>query len=88
MLSHSQLYHIQLVTTGNSESSYLTSTVDKAHHGAAIAPFSVQLFFCRFFSYAGGVLEINIVTVIVMICFGFVVTQPARDLLGRPLKIP
>ena len=56
--------------------------MDKAHHGAAIALFSVQLFFFRFFSYAGGVLEINLFTVIVMICFGFAVTQPARDVTG------
>ena len=44
-------YTIQLVTTGNPVNFYLTSTVDKTHHGSVIALFSVQ----RFFSYALGV---------------------------------
>ena len=35
-------------------SCYLTSTVDKTHHGPVIAPFSVQLL--QFFSYTRGVL--------------------------------
>ena len=77
-VSHSQLYHIQLVTTENSESSYLVYTVDTAHEGAAIAPFSVQLFFCSFFSYARGVLETNLFTVVVMIWFGFPVNFNAQ----------
>ena len=41
---------IQLVTTGNPVNSYLTSTVDKTHHGQVIA---------LFLSYAGGVLITN-----------------------------
>ena len=35
-------------------SCYLTSIVDKNHHGLNIAPLSVQLL--QFFSYGGGVL--------------------------------
>ena len=66
-MSHSKLYHMQLVTTESSESSYLVYTVDTAHEGVAIAPFSVQLFFCSFFSYARGVLETNLFTVVAMI---------------------
>ena len=36
-------YPIQIVTTGNPVNAYLTTTVDKTHHGLAIAPFSMQL---------------------------------------------
>ena len=36
-------YIIELVTTENPESSYLTSTEDKTHHGPVIALFYVQL---------------------------------------------
>ena len=38
-------------------SCYLTSNVDKCHHGQAIAPFSEQLL--EFFSYTGSVLVSN-----------------------------
>ena len=43
MLSYSY-YIIQLVITNNPANSYLTSTVDKTHHGPVIAPFLVVLF--------------------------------------------
>ena len=33
---------------------YLTSIVDKSHHGRAIAPFSLQLL--QFFSFVEGIL--------------------------------
>ena len=52
--------------------------MDTAHEGAAIAPFSVQLFFLYFFSYARGVLETNLFTVIVMTWFGFPVNFNAQ----------
>ena len=43
----SYLCPIQLVTTGKPVHYYFTSTVDKTHHGLAIACFSVQLLqFC------------------------------------------
>ena len=43
MLS-SNYYIIRLVTTDNPVNYYLTSTVDKTHHGPVIASFSVFLF--------------------------------------------
>ena len=49
MLSHSQLYHIQLVTTGNSESSYLTSTVGKSSSWGSYCPFFCATFFLQIF---------------------------------------
>ena len=62
MLSYSLQYPIQLVTNGNPVNFYLTSTVDKTHHGAVLDPFSVRL--VKFFSYAEGVLVTNLFSVI------------------------
>ena len=36
-------YTIQLVTTGNPVNYYVTSIVDKTHHGPVIAPFSMKI---------------------------------------------
>ena len=40
-------------------SCYLTSIMDKTHHGPAIALFSVQRQQLQLFSYVGGILVIN-----------------------------
>ena len=43
------LHPTELAATGNPVNSYLTSTVNRTHHGQVIAPFSVQVL--KIFSY-------------------------------------
>ena len=48
-------------------SCYLTSTVDKTHHGSVIAPFSLQLL--QLFCYVGGILVTNLFSLLLIDIF-------------------
>ena len=43
LCGHTASYTVQRVATGNPVHSYLSSTLDKAHHGPVMAPFSVKI---------------------------------------------